>query len=98
MKIISGEEVKNVIIELPLKKSTIFGDIPVKFLKQHAKIFSSKLANILNEKTDFTLVYKKDDVTVKQNYPPVRTVSNLAKVFEKYSQAIHIWVINFPNV
>ena len=36
-KVISEEEVKNVIKDY-INKSTIFGDIPTKILKQHAQI------------------------------------------------------------
>ena len=35
-KVISEEEVKNAIKDLPINKSTISGDIPTKILKQHA--------------------------------------------------------------
>ena len=99
-KLISEEEVKNAIKDLPINKSTISGDILTKILKQHTQIYSKKLADIFNEsvkmgkfpdilkKAEVTPVYKKDDMNDKQNYRPVSTLSNLSNVFEKliYSQ------------
>ena len=76
-KRISEEEVKNAIKDLPINKSTISGDIPTKILKQHAQIYSKKLADIFNEsikidkfpyilkKGEVTLVYKMDDMNDK---------------------------------
>ena len=73
----------------------ISGDILTTILKQHAQIYSQKLADIFNEsmkigkfpdilkKAEVTPVYKKDDMNDKQNYRPVSTLSNLSKVFEK---------------
>ena len=37
-KVISEKEVKNTIQDLPIKKSSISGDIPTKIIKQHAQI------------------------------------------------------------
>ena len=42
-KMISEEEVKNVIKDLPMNKSTISGNIPTKILRQNAQIYSKKL-------------------------------------------------------
>ena len=39
-KVISEEEVKNAIKDLPINKSTISGDIPTKILNQHGQIYS----------------------------------------------------------
>ena len=47
-KVISEEEVKNAIKDLPINNSTISGDIPTKILKQYAQIYSKKLAGIFN--------------------------------------------------
>ena len=47
-KVISEEEVKNAIKDLPLNRSTISGDIPTEILKQHAQIYSKKLTDIFN--------------------------------------------------
>ena len=48
-KVISEEELKYVITDLPLNKSTTSGDIPTKILKQHAEIYSKNLADIFNQ-------------------------------------------------
>ena len=42
-KMISEEEVKNVIKGLPINKSTTSGNIPTKILRQNAQIYSKKL-------------------------------------------------------
>ena len=46
-----------------------------------------KFRDIL-KKAEITLVYEKDNMSDKQNYRPVSTLSNLSNVFEKriYSQ------------
>ena len=49
-KVINKEEVKNAIKDLPINKSTIYGDIPIKILKQYAQIYSKKLADIFNHR------------------------------------------------
>ena len=99
-KVISEEEVKNAIKDLPINKSTISGDIPTKSLKQYAQIYSKKLTDIFNKsiktskfpgilkKAEVAPVYKKDYMKDKQNYRLVTTLSNLSKIFEKliYSQ------------
>ena len=94
-KVISVEEVKCAIKDLPINKSTISGDIPTKIHKQHAQIYSKKLADIFNEfikmgkfpdilkNAEVTPVYKKDDKNDEQNYRPVSTLSILSKGFGK---------------
>ena len=47
-KVISEQEVKNAIKDLPINKSTISGDIPTKILKQYAQVYSKTLADIFN--------------------------------------------------
>ena len=49
-KVINKEEVKNTIKDLPIHKSTIYGDIPIKILKQYTQIYSKKLADIFNHR------------------------------------------------
>ena len=109
--VISEEEVKHAIKDLPINKSTISGDIPTKIVKQHAQIYSKKLADIFHEsikmgkfpdilkKAEVTPIYKKDDMNDKQNYRPVSTLSNLSKVFEKsiYSQINACMRDKFPK-
>ena len=99
-KIISEEEVKNAIKDLPIKKSTISGDIPTKIIKQNARIYSKKLPDIFNEsikigkfpyilkKAEVMPICEKDDLNDKQNYRPVSTLSNL--IYQKYSKNLFI--------
>ena len=47
-KVISEEEVKNAVKDLPIKKS-ISGNIPIKILNHYAFIYSKNLAGIFNE-------------------------------------------------
>ena len=91
-EVINEEEVKNAIKDLPINKFTISSDIST--IKQHAQIYSKKMTDIFNEsrkigkyadilkKAEVTPVYKKDDMTDKQNYRPVCTLSNLSKIFK----------------
>ena len=109
--VISEEEVKHAIKDLPINKSTISGDIPTKILKQHAQIYYKKLADIFHEsikmgkfpdilkKDEVTPIYKKHDMNDKKNYRPVSTLSNLSKVFEKliYSQINAYMSDKFPK-
>ena len=75
--VISEEEVKNAIKDLPIDRFIISGDIPTKILKQHAQIYTKKVADIFNESmtmgkfpyilknAEVTLVYKKDEMNDK---------------------------------
>ena len=99
-KVISEEEVKNAIKDLPINKSTISGNAPTKIPNKHIQIYSKKLADVFNEsikmgkfpdilkKSEVMQVHKKDSMNDKQNYRPMSTLSNLSKVFKKriYSQ------------
>ena len=86
--LISEEEVKHTIRDLPTNKSTISGDIPTRILKQHAQIYSKKLADIFNESIKmikFIDILKKAEVkngmNDKHNYRPVSTLSSLQNLF-----------------
>ena len=96
-KVISEEELKYTITDLPINKYTTSGDIPTRILKQHAQIYSKKLADIFHESIKLgkfpeilkkAEVYKRVDMNDKENYRPLSILSNLSKVFEKliYSQ------------
>ena len=99
-KVISEEEVKNAIKDLPINKSTISGNALTKIPNKHIQIYSKKLADVFNEsikmgkfpdilkKSEVMQVHKKDSMNDKQNYRPMSTLSNLSKIFKKriYSQ------------
>ena len=89
------EEVVNIINNLPNNKATVSNDIPVKILKGSVQKYATKLTKVFNDclraesfpdifkRADICPVYKKGDITDKENYQPISTLSNLSKVFER---------------
>ena len=77
-------------------------DIPIKIIKNSAHVYSSKLTQISNhrasiasfpdlfEYADVTPVFKKGDVTGRENYGPTR-LSIFLKIFKKL---IHNQIFN----
>ena len=89
------EDIVFTISNLPQNKATISNDIPVTILKDSLQIYSGKLTEILNnclehqifpdvlKKAEITPVFKKGNLTEKENYRPISTLSNFSKVFER---------------
>ena len=81
-------------------KASISNDIPISLMKQVANYYCQKLTNILNEclkenrfpnsvnVAEINPVFKKLGNTSKENYWPIKTLSNFNKLFESiiYSQ------------
>ena len=86
--------------KIPSNKASISNDIPVSLMKQFANCYCEKLTNILNDclkedrlpnlmkVAEISPVFKKLANTSKDNYRPISTLSNFAKLFESiiYSQ------------
>ena len=95
-----------IIKEFPSNKGSVLNDIPIKIIKNSAQVYSSKLTQILNHCVStasfpgllkyavVTPVFKKGDVTDKENYRPIRTLSNFSKIFEKL---IYNQIFEFVN-
>ena len=98
-------ELLKIIKELPSNKASVL-NIPIKIIKNSAQVYSSKLTQILNhcvstasfpdllKYADVTPVFKKGDVTDKENYRPISTLSNFSKIFEKL---IYNQIFEFMN-
>ena len=91
----SEVDVVRTIKNLPNNKASVFGDIPVQILKQSIEKFAFTITKSFNDclridtfpdilkLADISPVYKKGDITNKENYRPISTLSNLSKVLER---------------
>ena len=99
-KPVSKKDIIDAIKKLPSNKASISNDIPVSVMKQFANCYCEKLTNILNDclkenrfpnlmkVAEIRPVFKRLPNTFKDNYRPISTLSNFAKLFESiiYSQ------------
>ena len=99
-KPVSNNDIISAIKKLPPNKASVSNDIPISVMKQFANCYCEKLTNILNDclkenrfpnlrkVAEISPVFKKLDNTSKDNYRPISTLSNFAKLFESiiYSQ------------
>ena len=99
-------ELLEIIKELPSNKASVLNEIPIKIIKNSSQVYSSKLTPILNQcvstasfpdllkYADVTPVFKKGNVTEKENYRPISTLSNFFKIFQKL---IYNQIFEFMN-
>ena len=92
---VSLEDVKKVTRELDISKAFQPLDIPAKFIKQNADIFSEffyvNINNSINNSSfpdqlkwaDVKPVFKKKSRTVKENYRAVSILPNISKIYER---------------
>ena len=99
-KPVSKKDIIDAIKKLPSNKASISNDIPVSVMKQFENCYCEKLTNIMNDclkenrlpnlmkVAEISPVFKKLANTSKDNYRPISTLSNFAKLFEGiiYSQ------------
>ena len=100
-KPVSKNDIIDAIKKLPSNKASISNDIPVSVMKQFVNCYCEKLTNILNDcleenrfpnlmkVAEINPVFKNNlDNTSKDNYQPISTLSNFAKLFDSiiYSQ------------
>ena len=86
---------KNKVLHLNVKKSSINSSVPATILKQSIEIHLPFLTNSINyttkngefpdkfKKTEVIPLYKKEDPLKKENYRPVSLLPHLSKVFER---------------
>ena len=94
-KNISSEEVKQEILSLDKKKSSILGSTPLLNLKQTTDIYIVNLTKTINHSFltkkipnklkmgEVIPIFKKKDPLQKDNYKPVTLLSHISKVFER---------------
>ena len=91
----SFKEIETEIRLLKLNKASQYSDIPTKIIKENSDIFSNFICESINNSikssislsclkhADVTLLHKKYNKSLKENYRPVSVLPILSKVFER---------------
>ena len=94
-KTISKKDIEKEILDLNVAKASQDSDIPTKIIKKNSDIFSDILFKEFNKSLEIckfpsclkmanvTPVYKKGNISEKDNYRPVSILPNLLKFFER---------------
>ena len=98
-QVVNENDIKQEVSNLNSKKTGTFGNISTKMLKSSSEICNKVLTNIWNfeilenhnfssklKLADITLVYKKNDRTLVENYRPVSVLPTVSKIFERIIQ------------
>ena len=91
----SFKEIETEIRLLKLNKASQYSDIPTKIIKENSDIFSNFICESISNSikssnfpsclkhADVTLLHKKSNKSLKENYRPVSILPILSKLFER---------------
>ena len=107
---VSFQYIETEIRLLKLNEASQYSDIPTKIIKGNSDIFSNFICESINnsiqsifllclKKTDVTLLHKKCNESLKENYKPVSILPTLSKVFERsmFEQMSRFFIL-FQNI
>ena len=92
---ISEKEVKQIISNMNIHKSTGLNDIPIKFIELSSIVISPILTNLYNKcisqgvfpnilkNSQIIPIYKKGEKNLCANYRPISLISPFSKIFQK---------------
>ena len=95
---VSIQQVALQLSRLDPKKSSPVGAVPAKILKEYPDIFAQNLCNLFNQSVahnafplelkagEITLLFKKDDASLKENFRPITVLPAVSKAFMRFSK------------
>ena len=94
---VTKEKIEKLITSLNIRKAVQSNDIPTKLVKEFGYLFSKYIATAINrcitggifvnvfKKTEVRQIYKKDEKTEELNYRPITILSNISKIYDRYT-------------